>query len=346
MGRQKGDSMIIDVHGHITPPEQFKRFPMPPSLGDVEGMIEKKAEAGIDLTIVGSPVGAGAMMRVPGIDNYAQTADQLRAFHDWLAETCARHQGRLKAYVYTNPLGDDRLLEAAADTLAGDDFVGFIVNTSVQGRYLDSEGADSFFAMVADLDVPVLLHPPAEPVGSDGFADFRLVEQVSRFNDVTAGLAAFLFAGWLERYPGLKVIGATAGGAISLLTAKMDLAHKPAHWGPPPGGGPGGAPGPPGGDPAPSRPKMMAFESRITRPPSEHLRSVFLDTASPSADALAANMGVVGAGHMLFATDAPPLSSPLHHSIDLVRGLPLGEEDKERILGGNAQDLFRLGATA
>ena len=44
-------------------------------------------------------------------------------------------------------------------------FVGLIVNSSVQGRYLDSEEADDFFEMAAELGVPVFLHPGAEPVG-------------------------------------------------------------------------------------------------------------------------------------------------------------------------------------
>jgi hypothetical protein len=85
--------MIIDVHAHISSPEAVRRFPMPPSLGDVEGMIERKLAAGIETTIVGSPVGAGAMVPIPGVDNYAQTESQLAALHDWLAQLCAEHPG-------------------------------------------------------------------------------------------------------------------------------------------------------------------------------------------------------------------------------------------------------------
>ena len=70
--------MIVDVHGHVTHPELFKRFPMPPALADIEGMLEQKAQLGIELTIVGSPVGFGTMMPVPGLDNYAQPIDQLK----------------------------------------------------------------------------------------------------------------------------------------------------------------------------------------------------------------------------------------------------------------------------
>src|SRR5918992_359267 len=131
--------MIIDVHGHVTHPELFKRFPMPPALADIDGMLEHKAEHGIELTIVGSPVGFGTMVPVPGLDNYAQPLDQLKSFHDWLGETVQGHAGRLAAYVYTNPLGGPELLDQTAATVKEGGFVGLIVNSSVQGRYLDSE---------------------------------------------------------------------------------------------------------------------------------------------------------------------------------------------------------------
>src|SRR4051812_45101915 len=98
--------MIIDIHRHITHPQLLGRYPMPPALGDIDGMIERKAEAGIDLTIVGSPVGFGTMMRVAGVDNFSQPLDQLEAFHEWLASTVAAHPGRLLAYAFTNPFGD------------------------------------------------------------------------------------------------------------------------------------------------------------------------------------------------------------------------------------------------
>ena len=151
--------MIVDVHGHVTHPELFKRFPMPPALADIEGMLEQKAALGIELTIVGSPVGFGTMMRVPGLDNYAQPLDQLKSFHAWLAETVREHAGRLAAYVYTNPFGGSEAVEEAARTVREGGFVGLIVNSSVQGEYLDSERADEFFEMAAELGVPVFLHP-------------------------------------------------------------------------------------------------------------------------------------------------------------------------------------------
>ena len=299
--------MIIDVHGHISPPEALERYPMPPSLGDVEGMIERKLEAGIGLTIVGSPVGAGAMVPVPGVDNYAQPADRLAALHDWLAATCERHPDHLRAYVYVNPFGDESELAAAAKTLEQDAFVGLIANTSVRGEYLDSERAAPFFALAEELDVPVLLHPPAAPAAGQGLGALPLLEQVGRYNDVTAGLACVIVGGWLDRHPGLRLIGAQGGGAIALLAEKLDLAYAAPHW--------------------PGRPALAA-------PPSSYLRRIWVDTASPSMLALRANVWAVGAERLLFGTDSPPLGLPANlGKIREIAGEPALAENATQLFG-------------
>ena len=361
--------MIVDIHGHITSPKLFKRFPMPPSLADIDGMIEQKEKAGIGLTIVGSPVGEGTMMKVPGLDNYAQPADQLRSFHDFMAETVAKHPKRLRAYAYTNPFGDDSILKGTAETVKDAGFVGLIVNTSVRGEYLDSEKADPFFAMASELDVPIFLHPPAEPVGAGSLRDYRLVEQVGRFMDVTVGLATLVFGGRMEKYPKLKFIGATAGGAISLLPSRLDMAYAPRHWqkgaggppgggppggppggrpggGPPGGGPPGGGPpggGPPGGGPPGGPGAIQAFENKITQSPATYLKRLYVDTASHNVPAMMANLENMGADHILFGTDSPPLATPLEETIAMINRLPIPDADKQKILGGNARQLFKLG---
>lgn len=337
-GLRRGCEVIVDVHGHITHPELFKKYPMPPALADIEGMLDRKSEAGIGLTVVGSPVGFGTMTRMPGLDNYAQPLDQLKSFHEWLAETVAKHSPRLAAYAYTNPLGGDALLDQTAQTVRDGGFVGLIVNTSVKGEYLDSERADPFFEMASELGVPVFLHPPAEPVGSDSLADFRLVEQVGRFMDVTVGLAALVFAGRLEQYPDLDFIAATAGGAIALLAARLDQAYQPRHWGGKPGGGP-----PAGGPPAGGPPPMMSFENKISEPPSTFLRNVYVDTATSSLPNHLANLELMGADHLLFGTDSPPLATPLEDAIAMVEKLPVPEQERGQILEGNARRLLSLG---
>ena len=338
--------MTIDVHGHITSPRLFERFPMPASLGDIEGMIEGKLAVGIDLTIVGSPVGAGTMVPMPGLDNYAQPAAELDAFHEWAAETIRANAAHLRGYVYVNPLGGRDELDRAAKWLSEPEFVGLIVNTSVNGEYLDSPAADDFFAMASSAGAPVLLHPPAQPVESRALrGHLGLIEHVARPCDITCGVAAILFAGWLEKYPGLRLIAPNAGGALSLLAEKLELAQRRAG---PPGAsaGPPGASGPPvlpgaSGPPGPPGPPPAGAPGPAT-PIRELLSRVYVDTATPSRLALTAAIEVFGADHLMFGTDSPPMTSSLQDALDRVEQAPMSADQRRAVLADNAAALFGL----
>ncbi len=330
--------MIIDIHGHLSPPEAARRFPMPPSLTDVDGMLAARDEAGIDLTIIGSPVGAGAMARVPGVDNYAQSTDRLKAFHSWMSGLIRTFPEQLRGYVYANPLGDDRHLEGVRETLADPAFVGLITNTSVHGELLGTPQADSFFAMAAELGVPVLVHAPAEPAGSERVADPRFVEQIGRFCDVTAGMAMIAFAGWLEKYPDLVLIGATGGGALALLPERLQTAVRPRHW----GGDRPGPSGPPGtGAPDGTTPFTA---NGVAADPSAALARMYVDTSTSSAAHLNLNAEVLGAERMLFGSDSPPLACPLEDLLQAIGKLDVDDASRQLILGGNAEAIFDLAA--
>ncbi|WP_377268022.1 amidohydrolase family protein [Peterkaempfera sp. SMS 1(5)a] len=322
--------MIIDIHGHLSPPEAAKHFPMPPSLTDVDGMLAARRQAGIDLTIIGSPVGAGAMARVPGVDNYAQPRDRLRAFHGWMSGLIRRFPDQLRGYVYANPFGDDDHLDGVRETLADPAFVGLITTSSVHGELLGSPRADSFFALAAEAGVPVLVHAPAEPVGTEQVVDFGFVEQIGRFGDVTAGLAMIAFAGWLEKYPELRLIGATGGGALALLPDRLQTAARPRHWGSQPPGASGEA--------TPERSTTAAAD------PGAALRRLYVDTSAFSAAHLQLNAEVLGPERMLFGTDSPPMACPLEDVLRAVEKLPLDDASRQLVLGGNAELLFDLEA--
>ncbi|WP_229896030.1 amidohydrolase family protein [Streptomyces cinerochromogenes] len=312
---------------------------MPPSLTDVDGMLAARAEAGIDLTIIGSPVGAGAMARVPGVDNYAQPRDRLRGFHAWMSGLIRRFPDQLRGYVYANPFGDDDHLEGVRETLEDPAFVGLITTSSVHGELLGSQRADSFFALAAEAGVPVLVHAPAEPVGTERVDRTGFVEQIGRFGDVTLGMAMIAFAGWLDKYPGLRLIGATGGGAMALLPERLQTAARPRHWagGAPPSGRPGPGAASPGAAEAPDEEGV-----RPSADPAAALRRMYVDTSPFSPAHLSLNAEVLGPERMLFGTDSPPMAAPLEDFVHMVEKLPVDAASQQLILGGNAQALFDL----
>ena len=64
-GREAARRVIVDVHGHVTHPELFERFRCRPRWRTSRGCSSRRRD-GIELTIVGSPVGFGTMVPVPG----------------------------------------------------------------------------------------------------------------------------------------------------------------------------------------------------------------------------------------------------------------------------------------
>ncbi|MBX6768626.1 MAG: amidohydrolase family protein, partial [Actinomadura rubrobrunea] len=234
----------------------------------------------------------------------------------------ADHFDHLRGLVYVDPFADDAHLEAAARTLAEPEFVGLIINTSVAGRYLNDPRCDGFFAMAAEQDVPVMLHAPAWPAAGAGLTDPLLLEGIGRFDDVSAGVACLIFGGWLEKYPGLRIIATAGGGALALMVERLDRAYRAPHWG---GARPNGERGWP-----------------ISRPPSTFLRQIWVDTATPSRLALRAALAAFGSDRVLFGTDSPPLPDVVGDGLRAVAEVSPSEEQRQAICYENAARLFTL----
>ncbi|MEI2774854.1 MAG: amidohydrolase family protein [Tetrasphaera sp.] len=316
--------MSIDVHGHITSPELLARYPMPPVLGDIEGMLAARRAAGITTTIVGSPVGAGTMIPRPGADNFAQPPGALESYHDWLSEQVRQHPDALRAYAFVDPFGGAAELERLAARLAQPEFAGIIVNSSVNGRLLGEAALADFWALAAEHDAPVLVHPPAEPVGCPVVPDLGLLEGVARIHDVGLSLASFVLAGWLERHPDLVVIASGTGASLPLLGRKLDAAAAL------------GRPNPAyAGD---------GHLRQVDHPPSAALRRLYADTGNADPVALAAALAFFGSDRVLFGTDSPPSGEPL--SAMAQRVAEAAGPHRESVLTRNAARAFGLGAHA
>ena len=79
----------------------------------------------------------------------------------------------------------------------------------------------------------------------------------------------------------------------------------------------------------------------ITRPPSDYLRRIFMDTVSYHAPAVMCAYQTVGARQLLFGSDAPPLLPLLPRAKQIIEELPISETEREDILGNNALRLLQ-----
>jgi len=303
--------MIIDCHAHLTPKSWFHPK-SPKSIFDLDGLFEQQDEAGVDITVFGnnwirSPDGADPLTVV-------------KQFNEHAAELTAKYPKRLLGLACSVPFGDDAILKETEKAIKQYKLKGIMVNSSVNGEYLDSPRATPFFQLVTELDVPLFVHPPKFTIGNEKMEMFRLPEMLGRPFDTTLSLTRFILTGGLEKFPELKMICAHVGGALPMLPGRLGFGYELRD--------------------------DMSFgpwePDVLTRPPASYIQQLYLDTVSFHPPAVSCAIETVGVDHVVFGSDFPPVPITLKRSVDVVRALKVSENDKQKILGGNAAKLLGL----
>ncbi len=303
----------VDVHVHLFPPAWRNRGHMPESMFDVPGLISRLDDGGIEQAVVSDPHIWYGEIDVLDIAS-------VRQYNDYVADLPRETGGRVVGMASVTPWrGEDHLHEArrGIEELG---LVGLGIPTSDSGRYLDSI-PDAFWELVAELDVPVFLHPAGSVVGQELMGEYRLGEVCGRPLDTTITLARAILTGVLERHRP-RLLCSHAGGAICTIADRLDFGHELRDYAPL---GPWG-------------------EVRLPRPPSDYVRELWLDTVTYGPGPLRLAVEAVGIERICFATDGPPVPFPIARHRHVVDALNLSNSDYEAVMGGNAHRLFtRLG---
>src|SRR5205814_3789926 len=114
----------------------------------------------------------------------------------------------------------------------------------------------------------------------------------------------------------LKVVLPHAGGYLAHYWARMDHGWK-------------------------ARPDCRTV---IKKKPSSSLEKMYFDTITFDREMLSHLIERFGADHVLLGTDYP-YDMGMEHPVDFIGGAPgISESDKDRIMGGNAARLLKIGA--
>ena len=314
-GHRPDGGLVIDCHSHLMPKE-WHTPSAPRSLVDYDGLLEQQERAGVDLTVFGNN-----WIRMP---EGMSRLDIAKAFDEFAAEQTAKHPGRLLGLASGMPFGDDAILAETERAITQLGLKGIMINSSVDGEYLDSPTAEPFFQMVERLDVPVFIHPPRVTIGSEKMEMFRLPEMVGRLFDTSLSLVRFILTGGLERHPSLKLVCGHVGGALPMMPGRLDFGYELRDddtfgpWTP----------------------------DVLTAPPSTYINKLYLDTMSFYPPAVMCAVATVGTEHVVFGSDHPPVHIPLERAVQVVNSLMLDSRDKTRILGGNAERILGLELSA
>jgi predicted TIM-barrel fold metal-dependent hydrolase len=274
--------------------------------------IKEMDEAGIDIQVLSH--GAPSAQKLP-----AETA----------AALTQRVNDRLHAVVTANPKRfaafaalPTAVPEAAADELERATkqlgFKGAMLHGLANGTFLDDKKFWPIFARAEQLDVPIYLHPsqPHPDVAriyyQDYVKDFPMVARPAwGYTVETATLAIRLvLSGVFEKHPKLKIILGHLGETLPFLVWRIDQAlSRPGN-------------------------KSMSFRDIFCG-------NFYITTSGNfSNPALLCCVMELGIDHILFAVDWPFVMNP--PAMEWMQTVPLCDEDKAKILSGNAKRLLRM----
>ena len=189
------------------------------------------------------------------------------------------------------------------------------------GHFIDNVEAWPFWEWAEATQTPLFIHPPRAPIGSDSeMGQYKLDELIGRPFDTAMGLARMILSGLFDRFPKLVIVVAHMGGGLLPVMGRLNFGFRL------------------GSDGMPEHAKIKCKQL-----PSDYLKLLHVDTMGFWAPHLKQAVEVFGVDRVMFGTDFGPVPlSPQEH-VDIVNGLAISQEDKEKIFWRNADRLFNLG---
>lgn len=254
-------------------------------------------------------------LTTPGlhVEDPKRGVELARVVNDAFAEGAARHPGRfapLAALPLQDPDASVREAERALTTLG---HRGVLLFSHVNDRHLDDPAYRPLFELLEDLGAPIFIHPTS-PGALEGIEEYRLTAIMGFLFDTTVAVGRLIFSGVLERHPGLTLVLGHLGGTIPYLVERMDRGFE----------------------------AYPECREHISKPPSEYVRQMYIDTVNFQPDALRMGLAFMGPKRLVLGTDYPHEVGNVDRALGAVRGLGLDTENEARILGGTAGRLLGL----
>jgi aminocarboxymuconate-semialdehyde decarboxylase len=314
----------VDVHAHCFVPDVWDVVKDTPLAAAVKGSLTGNIALGnpqrlIDMDAQGIDVQAINVNAWGYSADRALAADLVKVQNDKISQWCAAHPDRfvgMATVALQHPeLAADQLDEAVRKL----GLRGAAIGGSVEGQELSDRRFDPFWAKAEQLGVLLFMHPQAA-AGTTQNPRLQgrggLGNTIGNPLETTVFLSHLIFEGTLDRFPGLRICAAHAGGYLASYTGRSDaLCGR--------GGG------------------LGADCRALKKKPSEYFRrELLIDTMIFREEGLRHLVAEAGVGQIVYGTDYP-FDWPV--GIDFVVNAPfLSNADKEAILGVNAMKLLRI----
>jgi uncharacterized protein len=330
--------MRIDVFTHILTPRYLERvFEILRSRGD-HVATDYEAMSKLDASLTDLDARFKLIDEVSGGPDYRQVlvmghtqaehedgdtaADLAKIGNEELAAHVDQYPERFIGWVAQVALQDGaRGLERVDEEIEQNGALGAQVFTHIQGRCLDHPDYDPFFELMARLDKPIWIHPNR----TVEWSDFPLTEKESQYHlyslagwpmDTAVVMYRLMAAGYLERWPELKIITHHSGGTVPMIAGRL---KRELRW--------------------------QGVEPRIplTKQPLEYLRQFYADTGNfGNPIALRAALEFFGEDRVLFGSDFGFNPEFLPQTLDDIETVVQDDQTKRKIYEGNTLRMLGL----
>ena len=319
----KPNCPIIAIEEHYWDPELTRHYTgiEAPKGADIEkqlhdfGSIRLKEMdgAGIDVQVISH--GAPSTQKLAADISVKMTAE----VNDRLAAHCATNPKRFAAFGALPTIDPGAAADELERAVTKHGFKGAMIHGLANGAFLDDKKIWPIFERAEKLDVPIYLHPAVpHPQVMDAYykeyaKDFPMVIRAAwGFTVETATIAIRLVLGGVfDKYPNLKIVLGHLGETLPFLVWRID--HALAR---------------------PGSSRQMSFRDVFCK-------NFWITTSGNfSNPALLCCVMEMGIDRILFAIDWPFVPNP--PGTRWMESVPLCDEDKAKILSGNAQKLFRM----
>jgi aminocarboxymuconate-semialdehyde decarboxylase len=315
----------VDIHAHTFVPEVWDLVKDTPLAAAAKGNLTGNVALGNPQRLIDMDA-QGIDIKAINVNAWGYSADRALARdvialqNEKISQYCAAHRDRFVGMATVALQHPDLAADQLDDAVSRLGLRGAAIGGSVEGQELSDRRFDPFWAKAEQLAVMVFMHPQQAPgttqnprlQGKGGLGN-----TIGNPLETTVSLSHLIFEGTLDRFPGLKICAAHAGGYLPSYSGRSDaLCGR--------GGG--------------------ADCRALKKKPSEYFRSqLYIDTMIFHEEGLRHLVAEVGVDHIFYGTDYP-FDWPV--GIDFVLDAPfLGNAEKEAILGGNLIKLLRITAS-
>ena len=225
-------------------------------------------------------------------------------------EARGRHFTALATLPLNDPQASAKELERAMRQLK---LPGAMLFGNVNGVALSDPRLAPIYEVANDLGAVLYIHP-THPAGVESMMEYWLMPLVGFLFDTTLAAASLVFSGVVERNPRITWALCHLGGAIPYLAERLDRGFH----------------------------AFKDCRAYIQQPPSTYLRTFYYDTVNFSQGALRLAIDFAGPDHILAGSDYPHKIGSIPSMLDAIAKLPVTDEQREGIYGGNAARILRL----